>query len=153
MELCKEPTKARTYTREALLLINDTVKHQRHLHPLLYDTFQIAHSLGLLNVKPTRRGKKAGLKQKYKLQIHAHQYCNGLFLFSLNCQSVKSKSTNGIISDLVVEHDIDIFALTETWLADDESDELYINMHGGIAVLYKKKHQRCVHIIESKQPK
>ncbi len=156
MEFLKQPTQARTYTREALLLINDTVKQQRHRHPLPYDAFQTARSLGLLNVKPTRRGKKAGLKHKQKLQTRANQYCNGLSLFSLNCQSVKSKSTHGVISDIVVEHDIDIFALTETWLADDESDEFDIKSltpegydlfnvprgggdpHGGIALLYKK---------------
>ena len=36
-------------------------------------------------------------------------------LFQLNCQSVKGKATQGIITDLFVEHDMDIFALTETW--------------------------------------
>ncbi len=76
-------------------------------------------------------------------------------LFQLNCQSVKGKATQGIITDLFAEYDIDIFALTETWFADDESDEFYSSLitppgydiysiprghgdpHGGVAVIYK----------------
>ena len=76
--------------------------------------------------------------------------------FSLNCQSVKSKVTRGIITDLIAEHDIDIFALTETWLAGNESDDYILSAltppgydiynvprgsgdaHGGIIVLFKK---------------
>lgn len=79
-----------------------------------------------------------------------------LLVFALNCQSAKSKSTRGIITDLIVEHDIDIFALCETWFIDNKSDDFYVHSltppgydiinvprgngdpHGGIAVIYKK---------------
>ena len=76
-------------------------------------------------------------------------------LFSLNCQSAKSKAIHGIITDLVIEHDIEILAISETWLTDNESDHIYLKAptppgyelfnvprgggdpHSGIAVLYK----------------
>ena len=42
----------------------------------------------------------------------------------LNARSVRNKSLT--IKDFVVDNDIDILALTETWLRSDESDEFII---------------------------
>ncbi len=65
-------------------------------------------------------------QQKSSQHVHSLQTCNDLSLFSLNCQSAKSKAIHCFITDLVIEHDIDIFALSETWFTDNESDHIYV---------------------------
>ena len=121
------PTQAFTYSRETLLQIGECVKQHKSLCQLPLDAFHTICSLDLLSVKRTQRGTKAGVKYKQKSAKSAKQSSNGLSLFSVNCQSVKTKTTHGIVTDLVVEHDIDIFALTETWINDDESDDFYVD--------------------------
>ena len=70
----------------------------------------------------------------------------------LNTRSVKNKVST--VKDFVVDHNIDIFALTESWLRPGETDAQVINelcatgyhlLHvprqsrgGGVALLYKK---------------
>ena len=70
----------------------------------------------------------------------------------LNARSIRNKSLS--IKDMIVEYDIDVLALTETWLRSDDSDdhiiqnicptgyELYSvprgSKGGGVALLYKK---------------
>ena len=70
----------------------------------------------------------------------------------LNTRSVRNESL--IVKDFVVEHNIDILAMTETWLSADGSDELIIrdicpkgfdllsvprgSRGGGVALLYRK---------------
>ncbi|XP_072023255.1 uncharacterized protein [Amphiura filiformis] len=144
-----------TYSRETLLSLNDGTHH----HFLPKEVFHTLCALDISRVKPTRRGKKGGLKHRQKLTrstVYKANATNDLSLFSLNCQSVKSKATRGIITDLLVEYDIDIFALTETWLAGNESDDFILSSltppgyeiyniprgggdpHGGIAILFKQ---------------
>jgi exonuclease III len=112
--------------------------------------------LGISRFKHTKRGKKAGRKYRQKMAASTCTITNGISLYSLNCQGVKYKSTRGIITDLFVEHDIEIFALQETWLADDASHDFYVtgitppgydiyniprgrgDSHGGVAVVFKK---------------
>ncbi|XP_072051779.1 uncharacterized protein [Amphiura filiformis] len=140
-----------SYSRDCLLKINEEVKQNRNLYYLPNDLFKSICSMGLSQVKPTRRGKK-----EKKFPPCFSQSKTGLSMFVLNCQSAKTKSTKGIITDLIAEHKIDIFALTETWFLDTESDDFYVNSltpagydifnvprgdgdpHGGIAIVYNK---------------
>ena len=41
----------------------------------------------------------------------------------LNVRSIRKKTL--LLRDYIVEHDIDLLAITETWLTDDSSDEFY----------------------------
>ena len=41
----------------------------------------------------------------------------------LNARSIRMKTL--LLRDYIVEHDIDLFAITETWLTDDSLDEFY----------------------------
>ncbi|XP_068750956.1 uncharacterized protein [Montipora capricornis] len=45
-----------------------------------------------------------------------------IFVLS-NVRSIRKKTL--LLRDYIVEHDIDLLAITETWLADDSSDEFY----------------------------
>ena len=139
------------YSRESLLAINDNLSH--HHEPIPGPVFNTLLDLGISKYKPTKRGKKAGKKHRQKMA--------SISLYSLNCQSVGSKSTRGIITDIFAEHDIDIFALQETWLADDPSHNMYVSQitppgydiynvprgkgdnHGGVAVVFKE-HMKVV---------
>ncbi len=74
----------------------------------------------------------------------------------MNCQGAKEKAKTGIITDLIVEDQIQIFCLTETWFAGDQYDEFCLRSmtppgydivnvprgggdpHGGFAVLYQQ---------------
>ena len=150
-----QSSRAPVNSRDFLLSINGSNQH----HLLPKEVFHTICSLGISSVKPTRRGKKGGRKYRQKLvssSISNVTTTSDFSLFSLNCQSVKSKVTRGIITDLIAEHDIDIFALTETWLAGNESDDYILSAltppgydiynvprgsgdaHGGIIVLFKK---------------
>jgi len=42
----------------------------------------------------------------------------------LNVRSIRKKTL--LLRDYIVEHDIDLLAITETWLTDDSSDEFYV---------------------------
>ena len=140
-------------SRDFLLSMN--VSNQHYLLPK--DVFNTICSLGISKFKPTRRGKKGGKKYRQKqAELLKSKSACGFSLFQLNCQGVKGKATQGIITDLIEEHDMEIFALTETWLADNESDEFILSSltppgydiysvprgggdaHGGVAVIYKK---------------
>ena len=77
-----------------------------------------------------------------------------LCIFLLNTQSARNKIE--IIRNSIIEHDIDILAMTETWLTSAAKDELFIKGlkiggydlfsvprkgnggYGGVAILYKK---------------
>ena len=85
------------------------------------EIFDTICSLGISRSKPTRRGKKGGRKQSLKQNDNSigrtpptGTFDHDVSLFSLNCQVAKQKSKTGIITDLLVEHQIQIFCLTET---------------------------------------
>ena len=86
--------------------------------------------------------------------ISAEQSVKPAALCHLNARSVKNKSI--IIKDLVVDNNIDILAITETWLQPDISNQIIVNnicptrfiLHhlpraahkgGGVALLYKNR--------------
>ena len=41
----------------------------------------------------------------------------------MNARSIRNKTL--LLRDYIVEHDIDLFAITETWLTDDSLDDFY----------------------------
>ena len=82
--------------------------------------------------------------------VHRRQLCN----FTLvNARSIRNKTL--MLNDFIVEHDVDIFAITETWLRDSDFDDFFCSdicpagynfFHdprttshgGGVTVLIKK---------------
>jgi hypothetical protein len=156
--LMESPTQVLINYRDFLLSINDIGKHN-----VSKDVFDTICSLGISQYKPTRRGKKGGRKHRLKLSNaptsatpSSRNAGTDVSLFSLNCQGAKEKSKTGFITDLIVEHQIQIFCLTETWFAGNQSDDFCLRSmtppgydivnvprgggdpHGGIAVLYQK---------------
>ena len=59
------------------------------------------------------------------LTIHAIARPKSVALSLLNARSVRNKSF--IVKDFVVDNNIDILAITETWLQDDISNQITIN--------------------------
>lgn len=53
------------------------------------------------------------------------QKSSGLKVGLLNCQSVRNKIDQ--IHDLIIEKDLDILTLTETWLTPHEKDDFFVN--------------------------
>ena len=156
--LMESPTQVLINSRDSLLAINDIGKHN-----VSKDVFDTISSLGISRHKPTRRGRRGGRKHRLNPSnasstenILRSRNSTDVSLFSLNCQGAKEKAKTGIITDLIVEHQIQIFCLTETWFAGDQSDDFclrsmtpsgydIINVprgggdpHGGIAVLYQQ---------------
>ena len=71
---------------------------------------------------------------------------SGLTVGCLNIQSVRNKTD--IIRDIVINHDIDMLSLTETWLTTNDKDDFHVNGlslagyelnhgYGGVGVLQK----------------
>ena len=56
-------------------------------------------------------------------QLNHEQRQQPLKFFLLNVRSIRKKTL--LLRDYIVEHDIDLLAITETWLTDDSSDEFY----------------------------
>ena len=107
-----------SYPRELFLSIKDNSTHH---HPNLKPVFNTLLHLGISRYKPTKRGETAGRKLRQRMTDST--ITNGISVF---CQSVRTKSTYGIITDMFVEHDIGIFACQEIWLAYDSSDDFCV---------------------------
>ncbi|XP_068738966.1 uncharacterized protein [Montipora capricornis] len=56
-------------------------------------------------------------------QLNHQQRQQPLIFVLLNVRSLRKKTP--LLRDYIVEHDIDLLAITETWLTDDSSDEFY----------------------------
>ena len=125
------------------------------------------------------RGKRSGQQRKrvenipavspdrtssMNLKLTTQSSINNNLTFSLlNARSINNKSL--LIKDYVVERDIDIFAITETWLKDTNSDYAvrdicptgYLFCHvprlnrfgGGVGVLYKNSLKMNRHVTMS----
>lgn len=158
VHLAMHSTRNTVHSRDTLLAVDKTVKQYPELCRLPKCVFCVIRKLNICTVRPTRRGKRGGRKCK-KLNDRGRtlKHPNQLTVCSLNCQSVKGKCISGIISDLVIQYDMDIFAMTETWLTSNETDDIYLKAltlpgyelysiprtgptegHGGVAVLYRK---------------
>ena len=138
------------YNREQLLALN-TGTHSR----LPSDVWDNIKSLGIQ--KTTHRGKRAGTrKQKHPIQnpkkpnqTSTNQTSINAVLW--NAQSVRHKTIS--IYDYAVEHDVDIFFFTETWLCETDAviigeltppgyDFMHVprmgtELYGGTGILFK----------------
>ena len=56
-------------------------------------------------------------------QLNHQQRQQPLKFVLLDVRSIRKKTL--LLRDYIVEHDIDLLAITETWLTDDSSDEFY----------------------------
>ena len=95
------------------------------------DVFASIKSHGIGKWRRVHRGCRAG-KQKVRgystIDIHNQRHsCNALMtkLGLLNCQSACNKAS--LIKDHIIDHDIDILALTETWFKS-ENDQNSANL-------------------------
>ena len=88
---------------------------------------------------------------------YVHVQPTKIMLGVLNAQSARNKVDR--IHDVIIEHDIDILALTETWLTSAKKDEFFVKSlaisgyklysvprkgnkgYGGVAILYKSNLQ------------
>ena len=68
----------------------------------------------------THRGVSSGVNKRGKNELLGP----GLTVGSLNIQSVRNKTE--IIRDIVINQNIDILSLTETWITNKEKDDFYM---------------------------
>ena len=140
-----------TYTRTLLLSVQKTVSQQWLRVPL--QVLETLRSNKICSVLKTHRGLSArklgqsttqpvittdtpthvragdrGVNWGNITSVSTHKstsvYGSGLTVGCLNARSLRHKSD--IIRDIVIEHDIDILAFTETWLTPNDSDEFHI---------------------------
>ena len=123
-------------------------------------TWQQITSLQINRVKKTHRGKRAGRQQREKAEklstSNAHLDTDSsspnIKFAMLNARSVKNKTAE--LVDYVVEHELDIVAICETWLSPDDAAPIgqltprgFNLKHiprtgrrgGGVAVLFKNQ--------------
>ena len=177
-------TVIRNYSRDFLLQVQSVVCHKKPQIPLA--VIHTLRQNNICSVPRTHRGVSAGISKQRPIKpwittpglpgpLHNRNFIkkdnlksqvtktvrtplksskSGLCIGLLNAQSVRNKID--IVRDTVIEHDIDIFALTETWLTSAAKDEIFIKElqlagfelfsvprrgntgYGGVALLYKK---------------
>jgi hypothetical protein len=164
------------YTREQLLDIVDCLPA---LPKLSFDALRSIRHHGINEINPTIRGCRAGkhiqrsiasvppllrvsrnqcgINSTNLTEIHCikndHSLSGSRLSFGLiNARSIKNKTTS--LVDYITDNDIDVIAITETWLGTDGRDRVvegevcppgYNLLHvprphgkgGGVAVLYK----------------
>ena len=98
-------TPVRVYSRNLLLNVGQVVTRDRPSVPL-----EAIRALRINNIySGPRKEESLGL---------------GLTVGSLNIQSVRNKTD--IIRDIVINQNIDILSLTETWINNKEKDDFYM---------------------------
>jgi exonuclease III len=131
------------YSREQLVEIRQSVIASNvRLDCSLWTTIKQA---GICPKRPTHRGTRAGRNRRINVVIThnrkvpsqpststvntnnlttIHKQDNGnklnLSVSLMNCQSIGNKTSE--IVDYVIDHDVDVVALTETWLKADDQD-------------------------------
>ena len=168
------------YTRSHLLLVERKVTQEwNRVSPQVLETLRTNQ---ICSIKRTHRGRSAGKQRGGNTQpptitstdspttattrnwsnlisicttkSTSSECKSGLTVGSLNIRSARNKSD--VIRDTVIDHDLDILSLTETWLTTKEKDDFYVkglalsgyefhhvpregnNGYGGVGVLYKK---------------
>ena len=111
----------RKYGRNELLLLGKSLLSSQTTHRVPPDAWHNINELGLgtARSRPTRRGKRGGHKRKNT----RHMKCvTTTPIFGLlNSRSIRNKSDD--IIDHVLDHKLNLIALTETWLHGDDSDQ------------------------------
>jgi exonuclease III len=151
-------TEAATHVKERLGTSQFTI-HQRVLRQgTTQPRTKTNHSI--LTVTTTPRPAHQAVQSRgvnwdnlIKIDTRTTLFPSGLTVGSLNAQSVRNKTD--LIRDIVLEHDIDILSLTETWLTTKDKDDVHIKGlslpgyefhhmprkgnrgYGGVAVLHK----------------
>jgi hypothetical protein len=136
-----------TYSRTSLLQIGHRIISQESRYRITPHSYNNIQQLGICGVHATRRGAKGGKKARRQgcLQQTA-------VLGLVNARSIANKTE--AINDHITEHNLDILAVTETWLSHGSKHDLelssicpsgYSITHsprvgrrgGGLAVIYR----------------
>ena len=127
-------TPLRTYARNFLLGIQQTTVQQRPRIPL--QVLLTLRAYEICSVPRTHRGRPArkiggGPNRNGAIHFNLLQIStttpvktSGLTAGCLNIQSARNKTD--IIRDIVINHDIDILSLTETWLTTKDKDDFHV---------------------------
>jgi hypothetical protein len=144
-----------TYTRNELLQLRDDRMSNFRLPQTTWRTI-VSLDIVKDEFQPTHRGCRAGVKVKKKLEANKAPHVSScLNVCHWNAQSIRNKTTT--CSELIIDHNVDLMFLTETWLGAD-SDQVvigeltlpgfnFINLprptskhgghHGGIGILHR----------------
>nr|XP_054757019.1 ankyrin-3-like [Lytechinus pictus] len=134
------------------------------------ETWQQITALRINRVKKTRRGKRAGRQHRDKVEklsmklkrthLNTDFSSKNIKFAMLNARSVKNKTAEFV--DYILDHELDIVAVCETWLTPNDADMIgqltpcgFTFKHipragkrgGGVAVLFKS--QLDVRILDS----
>jgi hypothetical protein len=133
------------YSRTDLLLMGLNVLNKAESLGIPLNTYRTLQKLDICNVMPTHRGKRAGISKKCnsdtKPKTDQPIFC------LLNARSISNKWDE--IIDFIVDNDVDVISITETWLGKDNQPPYlpdgYSFVHlprpnrrgGGVGVLYR----------------
>jgi len=144
-----------SYTREQLLALRP--ERTSSVNKVSYSTHRTLNEYGICSDNSTRRGCRGGKFQHLapiSRVIDDSTIKNKLNLSMWNARSVGNKTD--LLYEYVIEHDIDVLCLTETWLHPEDSTVIgeltppcyrFINIprdseddhHGGIGILYQSQ--------------
>ena len=105
-------TPVRVYSRTFLLNVGQAVTQDRPSLPL--EAIRALRINNIYSGPKTHRGVSSGVNKRRKNESLGP----GLTVGSLNIQSVRNKTD--IIRDIVINQNIDILSLTETWITNKE---------------------------------
>ena len=111
-------TPVRVYSRTFLLNVGQVVTQDRPSLPL--EAIRALRINNIYSGPKTHRGVSSGVNKRRKNESLGP----GLTVGSLNIQSVRNKTD--IIRDIVINQNIDILSLTETWITNKEKDDFYV---------------------------
>ena len=114
------------YTRQELIAISVNINKEVNLSGEVYSAIK---SCNIALKAPTRRGKRAGKRthkpdSKQINSVKVRKTSELIKLGIVNCRSVRYKAN--IVNNYVVENDIDILAMTETWLKSEKDEPVIL---------------------------
>ena len=107
-----------TYTPEQLFSLNRPCNNNGQRHRVDLDTWHCLLDLGICSRSITKRG---GTSIRPSLCTPLPCTPSQAHCAVINSRSVKNKTTT--ISEYIKEHDLDILAITETWLRTGDVDQ------------------------------
>ena len=111
-------TPVRVYSRTFLLNVGQVVTQDRPSLPL--EAIRALRINNIYSGPKTHKGVSSGVNKRRKNESLGP----GLTVGSLNIQSVRNKTD--IIRDIVINQNIDILSLTETWITNKEKADFYV---------------------------